>query len=445
MHERRQRIWIGLFVLLALVLLAALVLLFGSLPSMFRQTNDYTIRFTDAPGVTPGAPVRRSGVRVGEVTDVVLDESGDVKVKVALDKKYKVRRNEEPTLVSGLIGPDTHIEFVPRKQEKGQPPLDTSEVQPGSELVGVVMVGVGALVNRAAEVVPTTQETLKKIGDSMEKIQKSVDQLTPIAEDALKEYRSLAQDARKEIPNLRRTNDDLDKLIRSTNDALPRLEKNLTGNADELGAAARTYNKLGERLNVLLEGNQDKLVKIVDNLNETLTRAANLLNEDNQRNVNRTLRNVANASENLDPLSRNANELMRDGRQTLKRMDDVLINLQQTTKPLAESSGRIVRNADETLDRLNKTTADLRGLIQAVGSSNGTLYRVLQDPSLYNRLDEAACQVNKMLPRLERILKDFETFADKVARHPESLGVRGAIQPGSGLKDPPATGYTPKP
>jgi hypothetical protein len=38
---------------------------------------------------------------------------------------------------------------------------------------------------------------------------------------------------------------------------------------------------------------------------------------------------------------------------------------------------------------------------------------------------------------MDRILKDLETFADKLARHPELLGVRGAIRPSEGLKQPP--------
>jgi phospholipid/cholesterol/gamma-HCH transport system substrate-binding protein len=41
------------------------------------------------------------------------------------------------------------------------------------------------------------------------------------------------------------------------------------------------------------------------------------------------------------------------------------------------------------------------------------------------------------MPRLERILKDLETFSDKLARHPELLGVRGAVRPSEGLKEPP--------
>ena len=66
MNERVMRWGIGLFVLAALALLAALIVMFGSLPNYFKRVNLYTIRFVDAPGVAPGTPVRRSGVRIGE-------------------------------------------------------------------------------------------------------------------------------------------------------------------------------------------------------------------------------------------------------------------------------------------------------------------------------------------------------------------------------------------
>jgi phospholipid/cholesterol/gamma-HCH transport system substrate-binding protein len=36
-------------------------------------------------------------------------------------------------------------------------------------------------------------------------------------------------------------------------------------------------------------------------------------------------------------------------------------------------------------------------------------------------------------------------FADKVARHPESLGVSGAISPSSGLKEGPSSWRFPGP
>ena len=46
--------------------------------------------------------------------------------------------------------------------------------------------------------------------------------------------------------------------------------------------------------------------------------------------------------------------------------------------------------------------------------------------------------VNRILPRLDRILSDVEIFADKIARHLESLGIGGVFRPGTGLKEPPS-------
>ena len=51
MTDRSMRWGIGLFVLIALILLGTLIVMFGSLPAMFKPSNIYTIRFVDAPGV----------------------------------------------------------------------------------------------------------------------------------------------------------------------------------------------------------------------------------------------------------------------------------------------------------------------------------------------------------------------------------------------------------
>ena len=75
---------------------------------------------------------------------------------------------------------------------------------------------------------------------------------------------------------------------------------------------------------------------------------------------------------------------------------------------------------------------------------DGTLKKFLTDPSLYNNIDNAAVLVTRMMPQLERILKDIEVFSDKLARHPESIGLGGAIRPGSGLKNPPTPPIPPK-
>jgi phospholipid/cholesterol/gamma-HCH transport system substrate-binding protein len=104
---------------------------------------------------------------------------------------------------------------------------------------------------------------------------------------------------------------------------------------------------------------------------------------------------------------------------------------------MAERSDKIFKNLDEGSDKMNKMLTEMRDFLQVASRSDGTLSRLLNDPSLYNNLVETTCMVNRMLPKLNHVLHDVEIFADKIARHPESLGLGGMVRPGSGLKEPP--------
>jgi ABC-type transporter Mla subunit MlaD len=465
MSDRTMRIAIGVFVLVALVLLGTLIVLFGSLPDYFRRSTYYTVRFTEAPGVGQGTPVRRSGVRIGEVADVSLDdERGIVRVRVGIDPRFTLHQNEQATLVTGLFGGDASIDFIPVQAEGGQP-ADRAPLEPGAEVVGVRQANVGTLLSRASEVVPTTQETLNDMRKSMQRLER----MAPLAEETMREYRDLgrqtrdalpevrrtneevrrlAEDVRASIPELRRTNESVRKLADSANAAIPDLRKD----ADDVAATARVWTRVGERVNLLLETNQERVTKIVENLNESLMRINDVLSEANRQNFASLLEKTRIASERFPSISRNVDDVSNEGRTTVRRLNDTLVRLdatladiQKTTRPLGERGPAITQNLDESLAKLNATLGDVRALMRVLDQGDGTLRRVLVDPALYQHLDEAACQLAKAMPRVDLILRNMEIFADKLARHPEALGLRGAIKPSNGLKDPPTPPIAPYP
>lgn len=436
MNERAMRFRIGVFVLIALVLFGGLILIFGSLPALFQRTNSYTVRFTDAPGLAPGAPVRRSGVRIGEVRELVLDdERGIVRVKVAIDQRYTIRHNEQPTLVAGLLGNDASIDFVPVTPEAGRP-VDRSPVEPGAELVGVRQASVNTLLNRASEVVPTTQETMNDVRKSLQRLER----MAPDMEATMKEYRELARRTNALMPELQKTNTEYRELAIEARKALP----DLRSTSQDVGMAARNWSRLGERLDVLVQSNQDKVVKAIDNLNTALTRVIDTLSPENQRNLTQTLRNLSAGTARLESIGRNADYILREGRtsvtqlnQALERSNAVLADTQRVSKPLGERGPGMVRNLDDSLDKLNRTLTDVQAMMRVLDQSDGTFRRFLTDPSLYQNVNKIACMTAALMPRLDRALRDLETFADKIARHPEVLGVGGVVRPGSGLKEPP--------
>jgi phospholipid/cholesterol/gamma-HCH transport system substrate-binding protein len=434
MSDRSMRVGLGTFVILALVLLTALVVLFRSLPRFFTNAVPYTVIFPEAPGVSQGTPVRRAGVRIGEVTRVTLDDSdgGRVRVAITVDRDHPVRHNEQATLVSSILGGDSTIDFLVKQPEPGEEP-DRSVEPPGAELIGAAAVTVSSLINRASAVVPTTEKTMEDIRNSLRRLER----MTPLMEDTMREYRDLAHDLRGTVPDLRKTNDEVRDLSKSLRESLPDFRRS----AEDIAATARTYTRLGERLDVLLQNNQDKIVKAIDSVNDVLHRVNLLLSEENQRNVTTVLKNVSAATNHLDEIAKNTADITREGRTTVRRLndslvraDEVLNNVQKATKPLAERGDSIVKNAEEAIVRLNRTLMDTSSLVRAIGQSDGTFNRILTDPTLYNRLDETLCIIQKTMPRLDHILRDIEVFADKLARHPELIGVRGAIKPDPGIK-----------
>lgn len=436
MNDRAMRFRIGVFVLSALLMLAILITLFGSVPTLFRRSNEYTIVFDDATGLAPGTPVRLAGVRIGEVKSLELDdETGKVRVRIAVEKRFTIRRGDQPTLVVGIIAGDTFVDFVPRRVDGEL--ADRTPVEPGAELQGVRPVNVNTLLNQASAVVPTTQEALNDIRKSLQRLEK----MAPLAEDTMREYRDLARSTRDTLPEARRTNDEIQQLARDTRRMLPELRRT----NDELQVAARNWGRLGERLDVLVQTNQDKVLRTLDLLNDTLARVAAVFNDENQKNLAATLKNIRAGTDNLESVSKNTDELLKEGRkslqrvnETLNRTDEVLRNIQATTKPFAERGDRIAKNLDESSDKLNRTLSELRELLRVVGQEDGTFRRFVADPSLYQHLDETACNVNRLLPHVEKMLKDLEVFADKLARHPEALGLGGVVRPSSGLKDAPS-------
>src|SRR5262249_34299313 len=103
MSEQGMRFRLGVFVLGSIVLMAVLIMLFARMPAAFKPHDQYTIIFTQASGVAQGTPVRRSGVRIGQVQSVELDNAtGLVRVTILIERPYILYEDDQPVLVQGM-------------------------------------------------------------------------------------------------------------------------------------------------------------------------------------------------------------------------------------------------------------------------------------------------------------------------------------------------------
>ena len=94
----------------------------------------------------------------------------------------------------------------------------------------------------------------------------------------------------------------------------------------------------------------------------------------------------------------------------------------------------MVAQIDLTIGRLDETLQQAAMFTKALNESQGTLGKLVRDPKVYNDLAQAAANVNRITQELRPIVDDVRVFTDKIARHPEQLGVQGALDRRPGLK-----------
>ncbi len=364
-------------------------------------------------------------MRIGEVRSLVLDNAtGTVLVTIQVDDGFNVRQGDRPTIVQGLLGGDASIAFLPPPQEQKGP---VTLVQPGSILPGYTQADAQTLVQKTAEVMPQAEEAMIEV----KKVFKQLDKMMPLLEETFKQYNAIGKGVSSSIPGLRKTNEEIGELAKTARQTLPEFKKT----NDELQVTSRQWTKVGERMDVILATNEEKITRAITQLDDALRRINLMFSDENQKNVNETLKNVRTSSDRFDSIGKNTDEFLKRANGSLLKADTLLSDLQKSTNNLNERSPAILKNLDESTDKLNRTLTDLREIIQVVGRGDGTLQRLLSDPSLYNSLNDTATMVNRILPRLDRAMRDVEIFADKLARHPELIGIGGALRPSSGVKE----------
>jgi phospholipid/cholesterol/gamma-HCH transport system substrate-binding protein len=119
MNQRAMQFRVGVMVLGTILIAAVLVAMFGGLSSPFRKTYTLEVKFPSAPGLSVGSPVRKSGIRIGEVSKIAFADDDQVLVTLQIDAKYRLHDNETCWLRNGLLG-DAWLEFEP-KQAAGPP------------------------------------------------------------------------------------------------------------------------------------------------------------------------------------------------------------------------------------------------------------------------------------------------------------------------------------
>jgi len=354
MDGRVVQFRVGVMVLASLLITGILALLFGDLPSMVHGNYTVYIKFIEAPQVIVDTPVRKSGIRIGFVSDVQLNDDRTVTVTAEIEKKRQVYYDEVCRIDSSLMG-DTSLNFIRSKI------LDApaTPVKPGETLTGT-----------------TATDPIKIITDLQGSFSQAID------------------------------------------------------------STAATSNKMNEvllKVSEMIDRNQENIHDVILRADESLKAVQTVAENANDLVADPEERaQMRQAMADLPQLIRDTHATVNQASQAMAIVQENFVNMQGFTEKLGdpEMLGRLDRGT-KNLDLL---IAQLEQFSRSLNNPDGTLGRLVNDPQLYNNLNRAAENIDELSVQLGPIVHDVRVFTDKIARHPELVGVRGAFKPSSGLK-----------
>lgn len=330
MDERVVQFRVGVMVLATLIITGILVVLFGDLPTMFRDTYTVYIHFTQAPGVIEDTPIRKSGILIGRVAKVAFADGDEgVLVTARINPGVQIRRNEICRLKVSLLG-DSDVEFIP----SNDPSLPKDLIKPGDVIVGLAPTDplqiIGNLEGSLTEAINSIGRTSNEVGKLAAQINELLagnqDQFSRIVdkfEVTLDELNSAVGSADEILSDpklkedIKRAIAELPEVLKDTRDAIASIE-NTVQLADRNLKNVENFTKpLGERGSTIIDNIEKSSVKLDSLLGDfgELTRKINssegslnmfLSNPDLYQNLNEAAENVACLTREMRPILNDA-------------------------------------------------------------------------------------------------------------------------------------------
>jgi phospholipid/cholesterol/gamma-HCH transport system substrate-binding protein len=223
-----------------------------------------------------------------------------------------------------------------------------------------------------------------------------------------------------------------------------RMEQNVSNVIESFEKTSQEWQTVGHNLNQMLETNQGNLHDVVARAADALTQMTHTMKvmdetlEATSKLVAdpRTQENLRRTLASLPYLTSETQKTLVVVRGAVQKMDDNLTNLEQLTGPLSKRGVTLATHLENTLSNLDLLTDQLAQFSKVLNSGDGSIRKMATDPDLYVNLDRSAQSAALLLQNLQPIIRDLRVFSDKIARHPELIGVSGAIRGSSGIKYP---------
>jgi phospholipid/cholesterol/gamma-HCH transport system substrate-binding protein len=322
---------VGIFVILSLVVLGAVVFLIGEERKLFESQMTMQAAFKDVKGLSRGSPVRMGGVDIGSVSEVGYtknpkDDTIFVEMSIVSEEASRIRQDSYAEVKDkGLLGDKMIVITVgnpalPPIPAKGR--VNTQETRDLEEIIGDLK----GTISGAEKVVNNLEKTTEALADS-----------------------HLHEDIKRTIAHLANVMQSID----SGEGYVPMLLKD-KAEAERLSATVAEIRGAATELGQLLSSTR----QVVDRVRSGPGFAHEVFYE---QNGSQAISQLGGAAEEL----RLTLQGVREGRSLVH---DLLYE----------------QKSAEMVDSLNRASADLSAIVSDVRAGKGTLGSLLTDPSVYD-------------------------------------------------------------
>jgi len=382
MDENILKLRVGLFVLIAMILLTILVFLNSE--GWKRQYMVY-IKPISAPGVTVGTPIRKNGILIGRVKTVAADDD-HVLLGLAINEGSFIYENEVASIGAESILGDSAIEILPlSRQERGNPLAATEVLRQVAvkrnpmEIVDIALKLEGE-ISETLSAIRTAGQAVDQAGVGIQTLTKSIQGV-------------------------------------------------LDNDESELTKMIVEFRETAVRAQLAL----DNFNRIFENLNDIV--GDDVLKDEFKRAV-----------ANLPRIFEEVRGTIQETRKTIGSFQTVADNTNTNLENLETFTGSLKTNGPEILAQINSSLKNVDGLVDQIKefgrtleklqSSEGTIGKLINDTEIYDSVRETVENVRDVSLKLEPLINDLRMFGDSLARDPGVIGVRGALD-----RRPSKTGY----
>lgn len=152
-----------------------------------------------------------------------------------------------------------------------------------------------------------------------------------------------------------------------------------------------------------------KAERMIENLDSIVTAVSKILSSDSQHNISESIRQINLTMTNLEKISGNLNEVVTDQKKnlssTISNFSEITGNLKTNSAKLGHIMDNFTSFSDSlskmeikgTIDHLNGSVANLQTILSKIDTANGSLGLLVNDPRLYQNLNQTSESLNRLL------------------------------------------------